>query len=193
MLKIFIFILLIAAIIIWVYIKEDDVEVSDINPTVLQQFNKILRVGFYVFILGWFIFREDIFLWLFLYTVVLDLFLVSFTQKQHGLKTWWIVFLIIAIAFSALRVPTQPDSFQQWVSNNKQLYCPSGFDCVKVSTYIDEKENLVTKSEIVPITSGETNWYLLFATGNFSYKDSTGKEVHYQGINIAGWWIETTD
>ncbi|MFS0821458.1 hypothetical protein [Bacillus sp. 1P02SD] len=109
------------------------------------------------------------------------------------MKSFVVGFLIFAILFYILRVPTHPGSFQHWITQNKQLYCPSGFDCVKVSTYIDEKENLVTTSEVVPIISDYTNWYLLFATGYFSYEDSSGKEVHYKGINIAGWWIETSD
>ncbi|WP_453993243.1 hypothetical protein [Bacillus nitroreducens] len=51
----------------------------------------------------------------------------------------------------------------------------------------------MTKSEIVPVTDSYTNFYILFATGSFSYIDGTGKEVHHHGINIAGWWINTTE
>ncbi|WP_449537893.1 hypothetical protein [Ferdinandcohnia sp. Marseille-Q9671] len=188
------FILFVAAIsffTIRVFVSKDDDEQEEIDSSVYYRFQKYLALSFMIFFSGMLIYKDEIFLWLMYYTGVMVLLLLSL--KEGGRKLWWTGLLIIALIFSIHRVPKHPDSFQQWVSENKQLYCPSGYDCVKVSTYIDKDDNLMTKSEIVPIIYDYTSWYLFFARGEFSYEDSEGKEVLYKGINIAGWWIETSD
>ncbi|MEH7235372.1 hypothetical protein [Bacillus sp. JJ1562] len=191
------FIFAIAYAVYQFFCKKEDEEEIEMDPSilkpVLKQYLNFIGFGIVVSILGWMIFKEALLLWLFLNTSILGILLVSLVQKRYLLQNLLFGFSIVAILFCGFRVPTHSDSFQNGVTDNKQLYCPSGLDCVKVSTYIDEKQNLVTKAEIVPITSGDTNWYLIFATGHFSYEDETGKEVNYKGINIAGWWIETTD
>ncbi|RFB17416.1 hypothetical protein DZB84_10145 [Bacillus sp. HNG] len=192
--KIVFFVLAIAFSVFLVFLKkEEEVSGDEINPSVFKHFLNTLGFSLMVFFYGWFIFKEDLFLWFTFYAGILFVFLVGLAEKKNKLRVWVVGFILMTFLFCGFRVPTHSHSFQQWVSENKQLYCPSGFDCVKVSTYIDEKENLVTTSEIVPIVSDYTNWYLLFATGYFSYEDNSGKEVHYKGINIAGWWIETSD
>ncbi|MEH7383236.1 hypothetical protein V7138_22430 [Bacillus sp. JJ1533] len=171
--------------------EEFEIDSSLLKP-VFKQYVNFLGFGMMISILGWFIFKEALLLWFFFYTSIVAVLLISLAQKKDRLKSFSIGSLVFAVVFCILRVPTHPDSFQQWLGENKQLYCPSGFDCVKVSTSI-EGENLVTKSEIVPIHFYDMNWYLLFATGDFSYIDSDGNEVQYEGVNIAGWWFETSN
>ncbi|MEH7225217.1 hypothetical protein V7112_15520 [Bacillus sp. JJ1566] len=192
--KIIFFIFAIAISVFWTnYKKEEYVNLDKIDPSVFKHILDIFGFSLMVSFFGWFIFREGLFLWSILYTGILSVLLLGLAEKKGRMKIWVGGFVIVTFLFCGFRVPTHSDSFQNWVSEKNQLYCPSGFDCVKVSTDIDSNQHLVTKSEIVPITGGYTNWYLLFAKGYFSYEDETGKEVHYQGINIAGWWIETTD
>lgn len=192
--KIAFFILAIALSIYWVYFKKDeDGEDEGLDPSVLKHFLKALGFCLMVFSCGWIIFKEGLFLWLAFYTGILLVLLIGLLERAQRTRIWIVGSVLLVFLFCGYRVPTHPGAFLDWVSENKQLYCPSTYDCVKVSTYVDENDHLLTKSEIVPITDSYTNWYLMFATGYFAYEDSTGKEVHYKGINIAGWWIETTD
>ncbi|MCC3356108.1 hypothetical protein [Bacillus sp. REN16] len=190
--KIIFFILAVSVSAIWAFLrKEKEENEEEVDPSAFKYFPDIMAFSLMVFSFGWIFFKEGLFLWLIFYTV--NLLLLFLAEKKNRVKIWVGGFVIATFLFCGIRVPTHPDSFQNWVSEKNQLYCPSGFDCVKVSTYIDKNENLVTKSEIVPITLAYTNHYFIFATGYFSYEDGSGEEVHYEGINIAGWWIETTD
>nr|WP_304220089.1 hypothetical protein [Fredinandcohnia onubensis] len=192
--KIIIYIFLIAFTICWAVLKkEENVEGEKIDFSVFNRFLNVLGFCLTVFAYGWILFKADLFLWLCFYTGILVVLLIGLAEKEKRLKNWVTAIVLIVVIFCGFRVPTHPDSFQQWISENKQLYCPSDYDCVKVTTYIDAKGSLITKSEIVPITKADSNYYLLFVTGNFAYEDSNGKEVEYEGINIAGWWIETTN
>ncbi|MFS0862255.1 hypothetical protein [Fredinandcohnia sp. 179-A 10B2 NHS] len=149
-------------------------------------FEKVLVLSFAAFWGGLFLLKSDIFVWFFSFTGLLLLFYYK-PKITRIVGTILIVFL-----FSTFRVPTDTDAFLNWVSKNEQLSCPSGFDCIKVYTEINEKGELVTKGDKVPILYHQTNWYLLFATGSMAYESSTGEEVQYEGVNIAGWWINTS-
>lgn len=149
-------------------------------------FEKVLLFSFTVFWGGWFLLKTDMFVWFFSFTGLLLLFYYK-PKSTRIVGT-----ILIVVLFSIFRVPTDTDAFLNWVSEKEQLSCPSGFDCIKVYTEVDDNDVLVTRADKVPIHYHQTNWYLLFATGSMAYESSTGKEVHYEGVNIAGWWIDTS-
>lgn len=192
--KIVLFILAIAFSIYWTFFKKDEEEEGDdFDPSVIKDFLTALGFALMVFFSGWFVFREGLFLWFIFYTGILFVIIKGLAEKENKWKIWSIGFVIVLFIFCWFRAPIQHDSFMKWVGENKQLHCPNSIHCVKITTYIDANDHLKTKAEVVPLIETSLNWYLMFATGKIIYEDSNGKEVLYKGINIAGWWIETTD
>lgn len=160
-------------------LKLDKAEMAEdfkIHPRLIQL---LYLVGLNSFVIAW-ILNISWLYWFSLFSVICIQF-ISIEKLKKKVITVFLVLGLIAIS----RVPTDPDSFREYMNTKESYQCLQYFECVKMESVVDEEGHLQTVVEILPVGSDSYNWYFFFGKGHF-----TIGEEEFRGINIAGFWIE---
>lgn len=114
--------------------------------------------------------------------IIITLYPIKVLKKSKVV----LLIAIVLIVFAALRVPTHPSSFEQYIHSKEGFECLLFFECAKLTTVIAEGDTLSTSVEILPVRESFYDWYLIFGKG---YIELEGEQP-FRAINFAGFWIE---
>ncbi|KYC92931.1 hypothetical protein MXL46_16135 [Heyndrickxia sporothermodurans] len=174
-------------------IKDPEKETEDYDPKKLLSLSHFLSLSFFNSSVAWIIFKVDSFLWLAFFSVVCKIILLASDKTKNAWLVKPVVICICLIFVFILRVPKESDSFINYLSSKGTYHCPLRYECVKITTPVNKKDEIHTKAEIIPIDDSSFNWYVLFSKGAIRLKGKEGKIVEIKGTNIAGWWIVTEE
>jgi hypothetical protein len=183
-----VFMLAIAALFFYqIFIKADRDEWSGYHPRSFSLLARYLFFGTMISLYAYFTFRIAWLPWIALYSL-LGVF-IGFKPEDAEAKTGKRTFILIALLlliFNMIRIPTQPDSFQDYISSKETYQCIHSFECVKMTSVINSDDSLETKVEVLSVEGHSYRSYFLFAKASMKLES----EKERRGINIAGFWFE---
>lgn len=179
--------------IIRTFIRDPEKETEDYDPKKLLSLSRFLSLSFFNCSIAWIIFKVDSFLWLAFFSLVCQIILTTSEKTKNAWLIKSVIICICLIFISILRVPKDDDSFINYLDHKGTYHCPLRYECVKITTPVNKKDEIHTIAEIIPIDDSSFNWYVLFSKGAIRFKEKGGKIDEIRGLNIAGWWIITEE
>ncbi|MCA1041237.1 hypothetical protein LCM00_17110 [Bacillus infantis] len=170
-----------------IFIKADKDEWSGYHPDSFSILARYLYFGTMTSIYAYFAFRITWLPWIALYSLLGVI--ISFKPKDAEAKNRKRTFVLIALLLliiNMIRIPNNPDSFQDYISSKETYQCIHSFECVKMASVINSDDSLETKVEVLPVEGYTYHSYFLFAKASMTLEG----EEERKGINIAGFWIE---
>ncbi|WP_078548447.1 hypothetical protein [Litchfieldia alkalitelluris] len=176
------------------FIKNSKEELEEdaliLNNQSAETVEKFLDFSKYIFVTAFIIFRLDVFLWLLMFCVICIMILrFPLLPRPQAIKRLVIGSILVVLILTCLRVPINDEHFKKWIGQKYMIHCITDFECVKVYTYINEKEELRTTSDLHTVTEWYTDYYFVFSKVNMTYKHEDNKESSIKAVNIGGWWF----
>lgn len=170
-----------------IFIKANKDEWSGYHPDSFLILARYLYFGTMISLYAYFTFRIAWLPWIALYSL-LGVF-IGFKPEDAAAKSGKRTFILIALLLliiNMIRIPTQPDSFQDYISSKEAYQCIHSFECVKMTSVTNSDGSLETKVEVLSVEGFTYHSYVLFAKASMKLEG----EEERKGYNIAGFWFE---
>ncbi len=169
------------------FIKADSGHFRGYHHRSFSLLARYLYFGTMISLYAYFTFRITWLPWIALYSLlgVIISFKPEDAEAKNRKRTFVLVALLLLI-INMIRIPTQPDSFQDYISSKEAYQCIHSFECVKMTSVTNSDGSLETKVEVLPVEGFTYHSYFLFAKASMKLEG----EEERKGYNIAGFWFE---
>ena len=173
-----------------IFIKAEKDDWSRFRSDSLSILARYLHFGTMISVFIVFIFDIYWVMWIALYSMMGLVLCLKQKKEEKNYSRNFIFIILILLVFNILRIPSHPNSFQDYISSKDMYQCVQSFECVKMISVTTSEDTVTTKVEILSVESYSYNFYYLFSKGVMKLATEDGSVEEMKAMNIAGFWLE---
>jgi hypothetical protein len=173
-----------------IFVKTAKDDWSRFRSDSLATLARYLHFGAMISIFAEIIFDIEWMPWIALYSMLGVTLCLKPKKTESEARKKVLIILLLIFAFNMFRIPTHPNSFQDYISSKETYQCIQSFECVKMTSVVTPDDLLETRVEMLSVEGYSFDTYFLFAKGSMKLANEDGVTEKMKGVNIAGFWLE---